>query len=53
MSSALRILAVVLMLAGAALLITGSAAGIAFPLIAIGAALVVLAQMRSHPGRKT
>jgi hypothetical protein len=53
MTSALRIAAAVLMLAGAALLITGSEAGLAFPPIAIGAALLVVAQTRTDTGRKT
>ena len=41
---ALRIVAVVLMLAGAVMLVAGFSAGVAFPLITIGIAFTVLLQ---------
>jgi hypothetical protein len=41
---ALRVAAVVLMLAGAVLLVAGLSAGIAFPLITIGIAITVVLQ---------
>jgi hypothetical protein len=51
MDLTLQIVAVVLMLAGAAMLAAGLSAGIAFPLITIGIALTIVLQTRKRRGR--